>query len=107
MKVLISIVFFALSTVSYAGCSNFNCSSVKITRMYVTLDGNTVIGTSGDESNLDCDAGSYGYISIDNTKSNYDSVYSLLLMAHATQSPINVRTTTSGSCSVVYLTSDK
>jgi hypothetical protein len=100
-------VFSLLSVIfvnnAFAACNGVSCSDVKITRLYVTANGNTVISTSGDESKLTCNAGSSGYISLDPNSSNYNSTYSLLLTAHTTEHPIWIRTTDSGSCQLSML----
>ncbi|MDK1311239.1 hypothetical protein [Pseudoalteromonas ardens] len=90
-----------------ATCGGVSCTGVKITRIVVESDGGTVISTSGDESKLSCDAGSNGYIKLDPSSKNYDSVYSLILTAHTTEHPIWVRTTDSGVCKLIYAVSDK
>ncbi|WP_185964271.1 hypothetical protein [Aliikangiella marina] len=90
-----------------ANCKNGQCTNVKITRMYVTPSGKTVIGTSGDESKLLCDAGSSGHISMEPEQKNYEATYSLILMAHTTDHNITIRTSESGSCYVKYVVSDK
>lgn len=102
--VLLSMIFVANA---HANCDGNGCVDVKITRIIVNLDGSTVIGTSGDESKLNCDAGSSGYISLDINARNYSSTYALLLSSHTTEHPIWVRTNTSGSCQLVYAVSDK
>lgn len=105
------IVFLILLSIFAAGlfaeCDGGQCANVKITRMYITPNGNTVISTSGDESKLSCNAGANGYISMAVEQKNYNATYSLILMAHSTGHPISIRTTESGSCSIQYVVSDK
>ena len=95
-----------LSAQLWAECSGFMCSDVTITRMVVRADGDVSIRTSGTESNLSCDATS-DYIALEKSATNYNATYSLLLAAHSTKSLINIRTTDSGECKVVYIYSDK
>lgn len=106
-----SFLFILLAAVfsanAIAECIVGSCTGVKITRMYVTADGGTIISTSGDESKLSCDAGNSGYINLDILAKNYNATYSLLLTAHTTGHPVWVRTTESGQCQVIYVVSDK
>ncbi|WP_435274578.1 hypothetical protein ACMAZF_14995 [Psychrobium sp. nBUS_13] len=104
---ILTIIFFFFSNNAIAHCTGNSCTNVKITRIYVNPDNNTVISTSGDESKLNCDAGKNGYITLDPNGKNYNSTYSLLLTAHTTEHPIWVRTSAAGSCKVVYVVSDK
>lgn len=95
------------ANVAYADCADWSCTNVQITRMYVTANGNTIVGTSGDESQLSCDAGGAGYIFLKPSASNYDSTYALLLTAHTTEHPVWIRTSKTSACEVMYVVSDK
>ena len=106
MKYILLILFSLASLAVRADCDGHSCTYVKITRMYVEAEGDTVIGTSGDESNLSCDAGSNGYITLDSGVKNYKEIYSLLLTAHTIEKLIWVRTTNSGTCKISYVVSD-
>lgn len=99
------VVVFASNAV--AECNGVSCVDVKVTRLYVSADGDTVISTSGDESRLACDAGSAGYIKLDANASNYSSTYALLLAAHTTEHPLWIRTADTGACKIMYVVSDK
>ncbi|MBD1557667.1 hypothetical protein HC752_12060 [Vibrio sp. S9_S30] len=109
MKTFIAALFFSLlSFQSFADCSGYSCTGVKVSRLYINADGHSVIGTSGNEANLTCDAGKSGYIQLDISNKNYDAVYSLLLAAHTTEHPVWIRTNSdSSTCKVVYVVSDK
>ncbi len=104
---LLFIIASIACSFSYAGCSGNSCTDVTITRLYTIADGSTVISTSGDESQLDCDAGNSGYITLEPEKKNYNATYSLLLAAHISDMPIWVRASDSGECQVVYVVSDR
>lgn len=101
------IIGLVWSCQAVAVCSGGSCKDVTITRLYVTADGDTVISTSGDESQLSCSAGPSGYIKLRSTSTNYNATYSLLLASHISQDPIWVRASDSGDCTIVYLVSDK
>lgn len=108
-RVIFLLVAMICSSVSWADCDQVSCVDVQVTRMYVTANGETIIGTSGDESQLSCEAGSQGYITLRTGQKNYNATYALILAAHASESLIWVRTVTSstGSCDVLYVVSDK
>ncbi|MEY8198704.1 MAG: hypothetical protein RPS47_05645 [Colwellia sp.] len=106
---LLSLMIF-FSSAAFSECGGGSCTDVKITRMFISADGNSVIGTSGDESKLSCDAGSKGYITLDkDTSENYNAVYALLLAAHTTEHPMRIRTNESenDACKIIYVVSDK
>lgn len=108
-KLFLSFLLVTFSTGVFAECSGQSCHDVTITRLYVTPNGQTFIGTSGDESKLSCNAGNYGYITLEVEQKNYDATYSLLLAAHINQHPIWVKTSSDSNkpCNVVYVVSDK
>jgi hypothetical protein len=106
-NILCASVLFIFSSNLFANCDAESCVGVKVTRMYVTANGDTKISTSGDESRLSCNAGRKGYIALDPNSKNYKATYSLLLTAHTTDHPIWVTTSTSGPCNVIYVVSDK
>ncbi len=106
-KFLLTISFLLLNTSVYAECEQWSCVDVKITRLYVNADGDTLLSTSGDETKLSCTASSNTYIKLEKSSANYDATYSLLLAAHTLEHPVWIRTSTSGDCKVVYVVSDK
>ncbi|BCL73492.1 conserved hypothetical protein [Vibrio nigripulchritudo SFn27] len=107
-KLIVSLVLGLLSFQAFADCSGHSCTGVKVSRLYVNTDGTSVIGTSGNEANLTCEAGKNGYIHLDPASKNYNAVYSLLLTAHTQGHPIWIRTNSdSSACKVVYVVSDR
>lgn len=107
-------IVFLLSTLASltpffatADCSGYGCYNERITRLYVQAWGDVLIMTSGDESKLQCDAGSDNYIKLEAGVTNFESIYSLLLVAHTTGERLRIRTTTEGECRVSYVVSDK
>lgn len=103
----LSLLFLCIPFIAKAECSGYRCTDVKISRMYVQADGNTLIGTSGTEDNLDCKALSDVYITLGISNKNYNATYSLLLAAHTTNQTVQIRTTSSGDCKIVYVVSDQ
>lgn len=103
----LALILSFLSSIAYSECGTLNCSSVKINKFYITLDGHTIISTTGKESNLSCDAGPSGYIALNPEKGNYNSVYSLLLVAFTTDLTVSLRLNGSGACELLYVVVDK
>ena len=108
MKYIISLLAVFFSGVAFSECGGVSCTDVIITRLYVIANGDTIISTSGDESKLSCDAGSFGYITLEKEGNrNYNSTYALLLTSHTTGYPIWVRASEAGACKIIYIVSDK
>lgn len=103
LALMLPLVF---SSPTWAACNEYSCTGELITRLVVTKDGDISIGTSGDESALDCDAGSSNYIKLRHGVNNFIHIYSLLLTAQTTNRPLWIRTNKSGQCEVVYVVSD-
>lgn len=106
-KIIPLIIGLVWAGQAVAACSGNSCKDVTITTLYVTADGDSVISTSGDESQLSCSAGASGYIKLKSSSTNYNATYSLLLAAHISQSPLWVRASDSGECTIGYLVSEK
>lgn len=108
-KFIIGISFSLLSSFAWAECNGFQCRDVTIDTLYVTTHqtGKAIIGTSGDESQLSCDAGPNGYLTIDFDDANYEAIYAIMLSSHTTNYPVQVRTSESGDCKVLYIISRK
>jgi len=108
MKLLTSVfIFLAFASQLLASCSGGHCKNVRVTRIYVTLDGITRISTNGDEKKLSCNAENGIYIHVDPQAKNYDSTFKLLLNAHNTKHPVWIRVNESGTCKLLYVVSDK
>ena len=91
----------------FAQCAGNNCVNIKITRIYVTSTGHVSVNTSGDETQLNCDAGPGNYITLRTSHPGFDPTYALMLAAHTTGQPITLRTLSSGNCDLLYAVSDK
>lgn len=108
MKKILTATLISLGLTSniYAGaCGGLACSQVKITEMMITSWGSITIGTDGDESALSCTpyAGKYSYIAATATGKN--AIYSALLTARTTNTPIRIDlvSDTSGNCQISYV----
>lgn len=103
-------VFFLglfISFSAYSDCSADSCVDVKVTRLVVRANGDVSVGTSGDETLLNCDSGTKGYINLSRGNDNFDAVYSLLLTAHTTEHPLWIRATGPEQCELSYVVSDR
>ncbi len=109
MKKLLKTILFVTAITSgsaLADCSGNNCIGT-ITRLFITSTGNVSVRTSGDESQLNCDAGTGSYLTLDKNHPGFNPIYSLLLTAHTTEQQIWIRTGGTDSCFVSYVVWDK
>lgn len=106
-KITVAISVLSMSLFASADCDGNSCIGVKITRLFVTPEGNSVVGTSGNETLLNCDAGTKGYLTLDSSSKNYNATYALILASHTTEHPIWLRMNESGTCSIQYVVSDR
>lgn len=101
-------LFLIFSSGVNAECSGKDCRGITIERLYLNPSSNRInFSTSGDETELDCNANNEQYIfmSLDSVSSK--EAYSLLLAAHMSQSTFWVKVTAADTvCEVVYLVSD-
>lgn len=108
---LFAFLFLSLiPLISYAGCSGNSCSSVYVDKLYVnaTSSAKIYIGTSGDESLLDCEAHANVYVTLDSSQANADKIYSTLLAAQLANKTVRIRVDTStAGCKVSYITLDR
>jgi hypothetical protein len=101
--ILSALTICTLNTVAYADCSENGCYNVTIDRLSVTDLGKILVGTSGDEGNLDCTAGAGVYLQVTNDSVGQNAIYSMLLTAKTTNKPINIRIENdSAGCTVKY-----
>ncbi|WP_138552375.1 hypothetical protein [Pseudoalteromonas rubra] len=108
-SLLLSLLCFS-SFAAFAGvCVPDHCSNVYIERLYVEASGKIFIGTSGDEKILNCNAASGVYEIIPAGTPGADLLYSTLLTAQTTNSPIGVLQVDDNlpGCVVQYITLDK
>lgn len=88
----------------YAGCTSDKCTDVDITRMFMTSYGSIVIGTSGDESKLNCTAPGNANVTLRNTDVGKNAIYSYLLTAKTTKSKVTIRIVEgSNGCDIGYV----
>lgn len=100
--------FAFLPTLAFGACSNHICSSVLVERLYINSNGKVYIGSSGDESQLDCQSVSGVYTSFDVSEPGGDSIYATLLAAQLSNKPVSIRiVNNSEGCKVLYLLMDK
>ncbi len=108
LLIVVGLLGIGGTTQAFADCNGLHCTNVTVDRLYV--DSNTNIGTSGAESNLFCDPGTNGYLTLDRSHPNYDSLFTLLHHAHNRQDRVWVRVSNTGfntPCKILYVVSDK
>jgi len=105
-KVLMSVLVMGAMTVNAAaGCIATGCNNVQITKLYMTSTGTLYVGTDGDETSLACGGISSLYMSLKEGDVGKNAMYSLLLTAKTTKTPVSIRVSNDPECKVVYITS--
>lgn len=106
-KLLISgLITSAMTSMAVAGsCTGTQCNDVKITQILATSAGTITVTTDATESALSCTTfgGQYVYIAADAPGKN--ALYSALLTAKTTQSPVRFIMTpdSNGYCQITTL----
>ena len=93
----------------YAGCTSTGCSDVTVETLYMTYNGTLYVGTSGDESQLNCGSAETAgkYMSLKEGDVGKNAMYSLLLTAKTTGKKVMVRIQEGTSdCRVLYVTAN-
>jgi|7_EtaG_2_1085326.scaffolds.fasta_scaffold01289_3 hypothetical protein len=101
---------FLFSGNSYSSCNGRACSNVYIDRIYVkTTAPEILIGTTGDETGLNCNARAGVYVTLNGEGFyNHSQVLSVLLAAQAANKRVLVRIAEgSENCDILYVTLDK
>lgn len=106
-----SLYFFAMATITNlanAECSSTTCANVYIDKLYANNSGIVYIGTSGDESLLNCAAGSGVYTKLNLSDPGASAIYSTLLSAQLANKKVQVRISEgSVGCSILYVTLER
>lgn len=108
LSTILFLTLFPLLT--YADCGGNSCSNVYIDRLYVNANSSELvyIGTSGDETQLDCEAHAGVYAILDSNQGNADKIYSTLLAAQLANKKVRIRIDTNTvGCKVSYITIDR
>ena len=109
MKKLLSIAIAIgfISTGVQASCNSTSCTG-KVTKIYMTADGTLYVGTDGNERSLNCTAPGGIYVSLSNTDPGKNAMYSLLLTAQTTGTPVTIRIQeNSPTCRILYVSKEK
>ena len=114
MNKYIASILFVISilyaSASYADCAGNSCTDVYVDKLYVTANSSELIyiGTSGNESQLDCEAHAGVYAILDSSQGNAEKIYSTLLAAQLANKKVRIRITTNTvGCKVSYITIDR
>ncbi|MBU1668723.1 hypothetical protein KKC13_09915 [bacterium] len=104
-KYLLSLILVGgMFSNAQADCSPDACSNVEVTKLYVTSYGRIYIGTSGDESKLDCISPANVYVTIPNSSEGKEAMYSALLATQTTNKKATIRIVNNSSiCEVAYV----
>lgn len=93
----------ALSTNIYA-CSANGCYNVTVDLLYIADNGDIYIGTSGDESLLECTSPGDYLLTINTSVPSKNAMYSALLTAQTTNKKVFIRAHNSSPvCEIAYI----
>ncbi|MEX2964563.1 hypothetical protein [Microbulbifer sp. TYP-18] len=103
-RVFFITILASISGLANADCKPDVCDAVYIDTLYVKSPGEAYIGTSGDETILDCESVSGIYATLDLTTPGANAMYSTLLSAHMADKRATIRVTNgSVGCSIGYV----
>jgi hypothetical protein len=103
---LTTLIFISIAPLSaHADCAGNSCSNVYVDILYVNASSSIYVGTSGDETLLNCEAHAGVYAILDSNHVNADKIYSTLLAAQLANKKVRVRISegTEG-CRISYIT---
>lgn len=109
MKRIGFVILFMSAYLQAGVCVPDHCADVFIERLYVESSGTIYVGTSGDESKLNCNAVSGVYVTIPASLGGSSALYSTLLTAQTTNKKISVVQVDDhqAGCIIQYITLDK
>ena len=103
-----ALILSALTTNLYADCTAGACSNVTVDKLLVLGSGTILVGTSGDESKLNCTSPGDTYMTLLADDAGRGAMYSALLTAQATDTVVTLRAVEeSSNCTVAYVISNK
>jgi len=96
-----------LTITAQAACSGTSCIGVDVTRLYMTNAGTLYIGTSGEESALNCTSPANVFLSVKDSDVGKNAIYSTLLTAKTTKTPVTIGIQAgTPDCRVLYVSID-
>ena len=102
---LSALTFSVLITTANAACGTVSCWSTTITKLIVGSDGSILVGTSDDETKLNCTSPRNEYLTLKADAPGANTIYSTLLTAQTTKKQIGLRIIeNSNVCEIVYIT---
>ena len=91
-KYLLSLLALGtLATTANAVCNSTNCYNVTVTKVLAMDTGGVLIGTSGDEQQLNCTSPGTYFMTLKYGTDGQQVLYSTLLTAFATGKLVNIR----------------
>lgn len=100
----IAMALAAVAQPALAECGGVNCTDVRISYLYTDGGGPSWLSTTGTESLLSCTPDSGNLIRIDPATLQSNWLYSSIMTSYVTKETVTVRVTTTGTCTVVYMT---
>jgi len=108
MKRTVFFVLCVLSAEIFAQCNSDYCGYVYVDKLYINPNGIIYIGTSGDETVLNCAALSGEYLTMDFSSPGGSAIYSTLLAAMTTNKQVVIQVAdNSQGCLVEYVTMER
>lgn len=90
---------------AFADCIPDHCASVYVDTLYAESTGGVYVGTSGDESVLNCHAVANVYVTLPGDMAGADTVYSTLLSAQVSGKRVTIQVDdNSTGCVIQYVT---
>ena len=107
-KLNIGPILTMFSAAVYSDCIPHMCQDVYVQRLYTNTNGLVYVATSGDETNLDCNAVQSEYLSFNLSDPAGDAFYSTLLASQISERKVSIRIKNgSEGCKFAYITHDK
>lgn len=103
---LAALTFFSFSAI--ADCTSLSCNNVYVEKLYLTTSGTVYIGTSGNETQLTCNAAGGVYTTLNLSNPGANAIYSTLLTAQTSNKVVEIRIEENSiGCNILYMTLEK
>jgi len=107
-KLQIGLFLSIFSSAVFSDCIPHMCQDVFVQRLFAASNGLIYVATSGDETQLDCNAVSSKYLSFNLSDLAADVFYSTLLAAQISERIVSIRIVNgSQDCQIQYITHDR
>jgi len=89
-KIIFGTLMILTFSKAFGGCFADRCENVIVEKIHILDNGTVGVETSGTESGLGCDLLQNKYIYLPKTSSNYDQLYSLIVVSHASENIVDL-----------------